>query len=94
MPTIAELDLPTWGRLYVWRLPEVVRKAFAKCLGELRTKRRRREVRAKLIARCLVDANLQPVFTDNDWPAIARKPEPELAHVFKVACAINRIEVN
>jgi hypothetical protein len=89
--TIEPVNLPSWGRVFVWKLPEVVRRAFVECLGTVTTGRYKRIVRAKLIARCVVDEKLKPVFTDTDWKALSRKPEAELAHVFKIACKVNLI---
>jgi len=94
MSTVADIGVASWGNLFVCKLPEKVRLAFAECLHNLTTKRRRLEVRAKLIARCVIDEKLQRVFADNDWEAIARKPDTELAKVFKAACEINLIPTN
>jgi hypothetical protein len=92
MTTVAKINLPSWGNIFVCKLPDDVRLAISECLGKLKTRRRKLEALAKLVARCTIDENLQRVFTDDDWEALARKPETELAHVFKIACQINLIE--
>jgi hypothetical protein len=92
MNTVA--GVPCWGPVFVCKLPETVRLAFIECLANLKTKRRKLEVRAKLIARCVIDDKLQRVFFDIDWEDISRKPEAELARVFAIACEINLIPMN
>src|SRR5271169_6314390 len=91
MTTVAKIDLPSWGQVFVCRLPDDVRLAIAECIGKLKTRRRKLEALAKLVARCVIDEKLQRVFMDADWEALARKPEAELAHVFKIACKVNEI---
>lgn len=48
-------------------------------------------VRAKLVARCVVDETGQPLFSDEDVPALGRKSAAALDRVVEVAKRLNRM---
>lgn len=84
------VKVPEWGGdVFVKVMTGEERDAFE--LDTLAEGRDRRNIRAKLLARCLCDDNGKRLFTDAEIAALAAKSGGALNRLFDVAIKLNRI---
>jgi hypothetical protein len=91
---IVEVEVPEWGgTVRVRALNGTERDAFeASCMKERKdgkTDFDPRNMRAKLVALCLVDANGLRIFQQDDVKALGRKSARALSRVFDAAASLN-----
>lgn len=90
-----ELDVPEWGgTVRVRSLSGAERDAYEASMRLQRGKEfiaNMANIRAKLVAKCVVDENGERIFTDNDAPALGEKSASALDRIFEVAARLSRI---
>ncbi len=86
---VEEIEVREWGGLVRVRgLTGAERDAFEQSIVERQGKKARmnlRNVRAKLVALCVVDEQGNRLFTDDDVEALGRKSAAALDRIFEVA---------
>lgn len=91
--THEEVDVPEWGgTVRVRMLTGTERDDFeASCVQQAGKVRRVniRNIRAKLVALCIVDATGNRVFSDTDVKALGAKSAKALDRVYDAACKLN-----
>lgn len=87
------VEVPEWGgSLYVRGMDGTSRDAFERDMVTIKGKdvsTNWQNFRAKLVARCAVDAEGKRLFTDSDAAALGRKSAAALQRVFVVAQRLN-----
>lgn len=88
LPT-EEVQVPEWGGVvFVRGLTGAQRDRFEASIVELRGRKRilhLEDIRARLVAMTVVDADGRRLFTDQDVPALSGKSASALQRVFEVA---------
>jgi hypothetical protein len=90
-----EVDCPEWGgSVLVKALSGRERDAWEASLVQMRGKQQVPQlgnIRAKLVARCVVDENGERLFTDADIKALGEKSAAALDRIFDVASEMSGI---
>lgn len=94
-----DVQVPEWGGVVrVRRLSAAEKDAFEASIMDIRQERGRVverpnlvNMRSKLVARCIVDAEGQLVFDESDIPALGRKSGAALDRVVAAAKRLNRM---
>lgn len=85
------VDVPEWGgKVKVRGLSGAERDAWEVAVGE-GGPRGKRNARAKLIVRCLVDDDGNRLFGDEEAGALGKKSGSAIARLFNVACELSGI---
>jgi hypothetical protein len=89
-----EVEVPEWGgSVLVLGMTGRERDAYEVSLRDLRTGQRRPDalnnVRAKIVARCVVDDDGNRLFTDADVAALGEKSAAAIDRVFDVAARLS-----
>jgi hypothetical protein len=90
-----DMDVPEWGgTVRVRALTGTERDAFESSMYQQRGKnmvRNAANIRAKLVARSVVDDEGERIFSDQDVSALGKKSAAALDRIFEVAAKLSRI---
>jgi hypothetical protein len=90
-----ELEVPQWGgTVRIRALSGTERDAFENSMYQQRGKdlvRNAANIRAKLVARSVVDDEGERIFADQDVNALGKKSAAALDRIFEVAARLSRI---